>query len=361
MTELPVTILPFDLAGASDREYAALNRHFNRARAETLPDDPPTPLEETMARLRNIPPFVALHPWAGWSADGEEMLASLVVSFLKTEENRHLAQFEIEVHPEYRRRGIGRELLRLAVGVARAEGRRLMMTGTNGRVPAGAAFLERIGAERGLEEHTNQLVLADLDTALVARWQAAGRERATGFTLGSWDGPYPEDQIEAIAALNEVMNTAPREKLDMEDMHFTPEHLRQMEQGMVAAGTQRWTLYAAEAGTGRFAGFTEVYWNPNRPLVVSQGGTGVFPEFRDRGLGRWMKAAMLDRVLRERPQAEFVRTGNADSNAAMLGINQALGFKPYLSHCIWQLDTEKALGYLGEQAVGVGQEEGGGM
>lgn len=346
--ELPVTIRPFDLAGASEAEYAALNRHFNRARAETLPDDPPVPLEETMARMRNIPPFVALHPWAGWSADGAEMLASLVVSFLKTAENTHLAQVEIEVHPEYRRRGIGRALLRLAVGVAQQEGRRLLMMGTNGNVPAGGAFLERLGAERGLEEHTNQLVLAALDAALVARWQAAGRERAAGFTLGAWDGPYPEDQLEAIAALNEVMNTAPREKLDMEDMHFTPEHLRQMEQGMVAAGTQRWTLYAAQTGTGRFAGFTEVYWNPNRPLVVGQGGTGVFPEFRGLGLGRWLKAAMLDRVGRERPEAQFVRTGNADSNAAMLSINTALGFKPYLSHCVWQLETEKAAAYVGE-------------
>ena len=34
MTELPVTLRPFDLVGASDREYAALNRHFNLAKAE---------------------------------------------------------------------------------------------------------------------------------------------------------------------------------------------------------------------------------------------------------------------------------------------------------------------------------------
>ena len=347
MTKLPVTIRPFDLAAASDAEYAALNRHFNLAKAEILPDDPPTPLEEMVARMRNIPPFVSLHPWAGWSVDSEEILASAFVSFLKTEENTHLAQFEISVDPEYRRRGVGRELLRLAAGVARQEGRRLMMTGTNGRVPAGAAFMERIGAERGLEEHTNQLVLADLDPALLGQWQAEGQERAVGFTLGFWDGPYPEDEIGAIAALNEVMNTAPREKLDMEDMHFTPEQLRQMEQMMTAAGTLRWTLYASEGGTGRFAGFTEVTWNPNRPLVVSQGGTGVFPEFRGLGLGRWMKAAMLERVLRDRPEAKFVRTGNADSNVAMLGINQALGFKPYLSHCVWQVETDTVLAYVG--------------
>ena len=350
MTETPLDIRPFNLTGATPAEYAALNRHLNRAKAETLPDDPPTPLEQTVAEMRNIPPFVAVHAWAGWDAAGgagAEMRAGAFVQFLKTGENAHLVQFDISVDPEYRRRGVGRELLRRAAALTRGEGRRLMMTDTNERIPAGAAFMTRLGAERGLEMHTNQLVLADLDPALVAQWLAEGQTRGAGFALGVWDGPYPEDQLEAIAALNDVMNTAPRGDLDMEDMHFTPEQIRQMEQQMAAAGTQRWTLYAGEAATGRFAGFTEVWWNPNRPEIVSQGGTGVFPEFRGKGLGRRLKAAMLDRVGRERPEAKFVRTGNADSNAAMLGINEALGFRPYISRCVWQIETAKALAYVG--------------
>ena len=346
LAEIPVEIRPFDLADAALAEYAALNRHFNIIRAETLPDDPPTPLEDMVAEMQNIPPFASAYAWAGW--DDQEIVASASVFFLKTEENTHLVNFDMDVRPEYRRRGIGRELLRRVVEVPQREGRRLMMTDTNERIPAGDAFLRRLGGERGMEMHTNQLTLAALDTALLARWQAEGAARAPGFTLGFWDGPYPENHLEAIAALNDVMNTAPREKLDMEDMHFTPEQLRQIEQMTFASGKQRWTLYAAQKETGRFAGFTEVLWNPSRPQVVSQGGTGVFPEFRGLGLGRWLKAAMLERVLRDRPEAKFVRTGNADSNAAMLGINRALGFQPYLSRCVWQLETAKALAYLGE-------------
>ena len=78
-----------------------------------------------------------------------------------------------------------------------------------------------------------------------------------------------------------------------------------------------------------------------------------FQSFRGKGLGRWLKPAMLERVRRERPEARFIRTGNADSNTAMLGIKPGAALsRPYLSRCVWQLETEKALAYV------TGREDG---
>jgi GNAT superfamily N-acetyltransferase len=119
-----------------------------------------------------------------------------------------------------------------------------------------------------------------------------------------------------------------------------------VEQSIFASGTQRWTMAARECASGSLAGFTEVSWNPSRPELLRQGDTGVFPQFRRRGLGRWLKAAMLEKVLREQPQVRYVRTANADSNASMLKINNELGFKPYTSQCIWQVETSAVLSYL---------------
>ena len=63
---------------------------------------------------------------------------------------------------------------------------------------------------------------------------------------------------------------------------------------------------------------------------------------RGHKLGLWMKAAMLDRILRERPEAKVIRTGNANTNAQMLGINTQLGFKVAWQSMLWQLPIAQA-------------------
>ena len=50
---------------------------------------------------------------------------------------------------------------------------------------------------------------------------------------------------------------------------------------------------------------------------------------------------MLERIRQERPEAERVRTGNAFSNAPMLAINDALGFKVISTRTEWQADVDR--------------------
>lgn len=324
----------------STQDYPALTDFMNQIRAERLPDDPPIGLEERVALWQNIPEVVDLHTWVVDGPQGQ-IAAMGEVEIVRLEQNQHAAQMDLMVLPQYRRQGWGRRLLAELVEVAQREGRTLMIGGTSGRVPAGEAFATSLGAERALETHTNQLVLAELAPALLDEWIAKAQQRAAGFSLGYWDGPYPEDQLEAIAHLIHVMNSAPRGNLQVDDFEMTPELLRQIEKMMFSRGQQRWTAYVRDNASGKFAGFTEVTFSPKRPQFVHQQSTGVFPEYRNLGLGRWLKAAMLKRVLNERPEARFVRTGNADSNQAMLSINYALGFKPYSSEIAWQIETAK--------------------
>jgi GNAT superfamily N-acetyltransferase len=266
--------------------------------------------------------------------------------FGHTEENRHAARFMVQVSAERRRQGLGRGLLEPLAAGARDVGRTLLITETSTRIPGGAAFMTRLGASRGLEATTRQLVLAELDRRLIAQWCARSPERDAAFELLVWVGPYPESELEAAAALYEVMNTAPRGGIAVEDQRVTPEHLREMDRVLAARGTQRVTLVARERASGTLAGFTDVTWSPNAPQILNQANTGIVPEYRGRGLARWLKAEMLEWVLRERPEVRFVRTSNADSNASMVRINEALGFERYHSQTVWQADLANVESYL---------------
>jgi mycothiol synthase len=344
----PFQIFPFNIKGSSQDEYAALNRYNNILRRERLPDDPPVPLEELIQGIQNIPPFVEVKTWCAWDPTKAEIIAQGEVHLMHIPENQHITQIFISVLPAYRRQGLGRRLLALVTEAARLDGRRLLISETFDRLPGGEAFMSRLGAKKGIQTHVNQLCVDELDRSLLELWLERGHLLASDFELGLWEGPYPDEQLSAVVQLNELGNQVPLGDLEIEEAHMTPEQLRESEQYLFASGYQRWTYYVVEKTSGKFTGYTEVTWNLNRPNILNQDMTGVFPEYRSRGLGRWLKAAMLDKVLKEHPEIKFVRTGNADTNAAMLKINSELGFKPYMASTFWQVEIERVLEYLGE-------------
>jgi GNAT superfamily N-acetyltransferase len=79
--------------------------------------------------------------------------------------------------------------------------------------------------------------------------------------------------------------------------------------------------------TGELAGYSELIFTPRRRWLGEQGDTAVDPAHRERGLGRWLKAANILRLLDEKPDVRAVETWNDGSNAAMLSINEAMGFR----------------------------------
>jgi len=341
-----ISINELNVKNASNHEYTALNKILNTVRKERQPDDPPIPLDETTNQMKNLPSFVDLRMWCVWNEDRSEMLAQGNFGLIYTEDNRHLSQFDIMVHPAHRLQGLGKTLLSQIAETARADGRRLLLTDNNDRIPAGEAFMNRLGAKRGLEGHVNQLRVDELDHSLIQKWLVEGQINESEFLLGIWEGNYPEEQLEEIVKLMELTNQQPLGDLEIEEMHITPQELREMEKMDAARGNHRYTFYAIEKSTGRFAGYTETVWNANRPEILRQDMTGVFPQYRGKGLGRWLKAAMLDRMLKIHPEIKFVRTQNADSNAAMLRINNELGFKPYMSSILWQMEINQVMDYL---------------
>jgi GNAT superfamily N-acetyltransferase len=339
-----------DIRQATENEFRCLSEFNNIIHHEYLPDDPPIPLEEYIQGWKTVPDFVEYEAYAAWDLSNTKIIAFCRIMVFNTGDNEHLARFGIEILPEYRRQGIGRQALALLLPFAQKRKRTLWMTFAWDNIVAATQFLEELGARRGSEIKMNQLKLAEFDHSVVERWLEQSEKLKMEFELGFWDAAYPDANLDdVVALLQEVANDQPRDSLEMEDMKFTPQLLRSWEKNTFARGDQRWTMYAMDKTNGKVVGLTDVFWNPNRRMILNQAFTGVYPAYRSKGLGRWLKAEMMQKVLRERPEVQFIRTGNATSNVPMLKINNEMGFKPYIANTIWQVETEKIEKYVLEK------------
>lgn len=339
------TIDPVDPATLPDTELEAIGRLLQVMGAEETPEDPVRPMAAILARLRSQPP----NQWGVRlrARDAKGTVVGFVRAGQSTNEpeNAHIIWGGVEVHPEHRRRGIGTALLRELV--AATEGRHpelLLMGMANDRVPAGEAFLRHLGAQPGLPMKTNQLVLADVDRAQIAEW---AKIDAPGYRLERIDNVVPDRLMQAYLESSNGMNDAPKGDLKMADWKLTVEQVRDRETWFTQVGMEWWLIVAVHEATGEGAGFTEVTYDPKQPWLIWQQGTATTPAHRGHKLGLWLKAVNLQRILAEHPDARYVRTGNANTNAQMLGINTQLGFKQAWASIIWQLPAADAAKVLG--------------
>ena len=104
---------------------------------------------------------------------------------------------------------------------------------------------------------------------------------------------------------------------------------------------------------GEPAGVTEVATFEHRPWFVQQQGTTTLGPHRNRGLGRWLKAEMFDQLRRHHPEAQIIETGNADSNAPMLTINEQMGFRPHVELTVRQAPLDQLLATIARRESGI--------
>ena len=251
----------------------------------------------------------------------------------------------------HRRRGLGRALFARVLGSFEGQGDDItVISETKDRVPSGEAFATAVGAKPGLPMKLNQLDLRTVDRTRVAEWSRAAPK---GYRVERIDGTVPEEFVKAFIEASEGINDMPRGEIAFNDWKLTEAQIRQRESFFKQAGMTWWLLLAIDEQTGEGVGFTEVEFNPLDPHAIQQEGTAVVAAHRGRGIGLWLKAVMLKRILAERSDSRFIRTGNANVNAQMLAINAKLGFTYAWQTTLWQVpiaDARKALAGAGVPA-----------
>lgn len=335
----PATAREADLVATWALE-AALKR-------EALPDEPVEPVEQTLLGYRHQPSYS--HRRWFLARHGDRVVGKGACGWSDLPENRSHARVDVLVHPGTRGLGLGAALFEAALEAAVDAGCSLLDLSARVGGP-GEPFLRALGAELRLVERRSVCRFEDLDRGLLEGWVRRAQERAAAYSLVWWDGPCPHELVEAYVELKHVMNTAPTGDLDRDDDRYTPDRWRELEAAWADQGYELWAVCARHESSGELAGFTELIFPRHWPEMAYQEDTGVWPKHRNRGLGRWLKAAMALRVLDDRPAVRRIETWNAGSNEAMLGINVAMGFRPLENWGEWQVPTERARKVLAGRA-----------
>lgn len=336
--------LPLHLPSADEHSLIALHEHQNIMQRLNDANSVPVPLQARLSVWRNLDPSVSC--WIVWNEHATAIIANVWTELATEGKNAHVVNFNVIVQPTYRRRGLGRALLSAVADSASVEGGSTMITQTSRHRPEGELWMRQIGATPTIESRSSRLVLANLDLAFVDEWIRRAAERASEYTLEFWTGTYPEHELDAVARFNTIHdNVSPLNSTNTEVVIDTNQ-IRHKQEDLFNRGFARWTAVVRETATQQLVGITEISWNTQQPEIVEQGITVVVPEHRQRGLGRWLKAAMAKKIVQELPEARFVHTGNAATNDAMLKINYELGFAPLSEDTWWEISVAQVREYL---------------
>ncbi len=311
------------------------------------PDDPLPNREAVIQRQKADIPYyyvkrrLAITPenkivgWAGFGA--------ILDTSPEYEENKHLCQLNIAVLNDYQRKGIGTAFLKVLVKEAQSLNKTVIETGADH--DSGRSFLKKYGAEFTIEGAENRLELEDIDWELMQSWVDEGKKRAKDVTLESFY-ECPEEILEEFAEMcTEALNMKPLGDTEHRS-NIDGKLRREIEKRYIDMGLTNYTLISREKD-GRISGMTEIYYDPREGYKINQELTGVRPEFRGKGIGKWLKAQMILHIKDTYPDAERIITGNAEANAPMLSINTRMGFKKYKGGEGYKFEVEDIAKRLG--------------
>lgn len=274
-------------------------------------------------------------------------------------DNLDMAEFTLDILPEFQRQGVGRQLLEAAEHFARDEGRHTILVDTNhpgaslansdagqlvpgsgpGFVPLGSREVEFARHTGYTLQHIEQFssCALPLDSKLVAELEAEAEEANGGrYRLHHWTDRCPDQWLEAVAALENRAGEDGIPGVETEGLVFDGAILREAEDVTIAQGRRTVVTAVEHIATGELVGLTTISVLAQRPDVVFQDDTVVLQEHRGNKLGLLIKVANMERLTEQFPDARVLYTWNAPENRYLLKVNQQLGFTTAGVTGIWQ-------------------------
>ena len=263
-------------------------------------------------RMESVPPEAR---WKGWVAEVEGSIVGWSRAQLRYEESGGSANIGVNVLPEWRRQGIGSALYEPALDHVADAPRAFAFAGEDGR-----SFAEAHGYRLTRTSRTSSLDPRTVDTSEL--------DRASVDVLPLTEaGPEATFAVESVTALD-IPADEPPDQIDFElwlsrywespDLDFASSFGARADDRLVAVSYVGVDL-------------------PGDRAVSAY--TGTLPEYRGRGLARLAKLAVIRR-LNELGVSRLVAY-NHDEYAAMLAVNERLGFRPVVTQYFYVLELSE--------------------
>ncbi|MET8039733.1 GNAT family N-acetyltransferase [Micromonospora sp. NPDC005215] len=337
---MSITIAAFDEAdrAAVDEAYL-IGAAANDA---DLPDLPPF-CRRRFDALFHTPMPGAESLWALARLDG--VPAGYLQLDLPYLDNTDNATAELTVHPELRRRGVGRALHEHGIRLLRENGRKRVVAMAVSALPdgparsgAGDAFAAATGAQPALAEVRRRLDVDAIDRVALRAALAEAQPRAEGYRSVCWQGATPQEYVADIAYLDgRLLLDAPMGDVQWDPEQVDAERIRGNERALAARGRRCYHLGMRHEASGRLVAWTLLDVGASADWHAFQQITIVDPDHRGHRLGLIAKAENLHHLLTHEPAVRVIDTWNAASNSYMVAINEQLGFRPVDCWTDWQL------------------------
>jgi GNAT superfamily N-acetyltransferase len=259
--------------------------------------------------------------------EGARVVGTLLME-LPDRENQHVAELDVSVVPDRRRRGYGSGLHAFAERVMAEEGRSTALSevyvpqGWTVRTWPGARFALAHGFEAVHEE--DYLVL---DLPMSPERLAAIPAHTGAYELLTWTGTCPEELVESYARMRTAMEEdVPTGELDTEPEVWDAARVRAEEKRRESQeyGT---VVSVARAPSGELAGYSMVLVPREGEGEVYQQDTLVMRAHRGARLGSALKLRNLEVLARDFPASTQVRTWTDPDNTPMREVNLRFGFR----------------------------------
>lgn len=325
----PVAVVrAVDLADEAD--LRAWHAFEERVHDEDRPGTPFWGADDVVAMLRPDDPEERFLPFV---AEVDGRVVGSGIAFVPLLDNLDKAYSQLVVAPEARGRGVGDLLVEHLLGLARAEGRSLLLAEANLPPDHDADHPARRFAARHGFRLANQEVRRYLDLPVPAGQLRAWADEAAayheGYAIETYEGAVPEELRSSLVELrNQLAVDAPTGDLDFEAGGTTVETYTEHAAKTAASGRRVYETVAVRDGVV-VAHSTLSAPPPGQGMpFLNQWGTFVHREHRGHRLGLAVKVASLAHVQQRHPERTIVSTTNAIDNGPMVAINELLGFRP---------------------------------